>query len=565
MSSGNGSKPAVDPTKFAEMITKVMPAGEALELLRQEDEHPDPASGDAALKVAVETQEPAHERPGMMLSDPEPWLEAVDSAALLDELRATFERHMALPPGAADAISLWTLMSHCFEAFSVLPMLNVYSPVMRCGKSRLLELIGALAPRPLIASNLTHAVLFRTIDGYSPTVLMDEVETYLHGNEAMRGVLNGGHTKASAVVVRLFGKDYEPRCFNTYCPKVIAGIGRRAPTLEDRSISIELRRRAPGERIEPLRLDKLHRLEPLRRRAARWANDHRDELALLDPEMPDLVSDRARDNWRPLLAIATLAGGRWPAAAQQAALLLNGRPDVEEDAITLLADLRELFALAGVDRLPSDDALRGLAALEERPWSEWRAGQPLSPAQLAALLRPFGIRPQSINLGAKRTLKGYHRHQFDDAFSRYLQAPAGTPVTSLQNGASASVTSGPAVTAEEVAVCREVTGVTVCGPQPADDEAAQMPASDEDRRLLALAVEYLAGNCDAAGMSFGTWSGMRRAVGAEDEASFQMLTNALVARGVTPPPGDKQKCHPMLREPELRRLAEQLRGESEQS
>ena len=309
-------------------------------------------------------------------------------------------------------------MSHGFESFSVLPMLNVYSPVMRCGKSRLLDLIGALVPRPLAASNLTHAVVFRTIDRYRPTLLMDEVETYLQGDEAMRGVLNGGHAKGSAVVVRLIGNDYEPRCFSTYCPKVVAGIGRRAPTLEDRSISIELRRRAPGEKIEPLRLDQLHRLEPLRRRAARWADDHRDELALLDPEMLDLGGDRAHDNWRPLFAVAALAGGHWPEAVRKAALLLSRRPGVEEHAVTLLGDLRDLFMLAGVDRLASEDAVRGLSILEERPWSEWRAGQPLTPAQLATLLRPFAIRPQTLKLGARHTLKGYHIHQFDDAFSR---------------------------------------------------------------------------------------------------------------------------------------------------
>jgi putative DNA primase/helicase len=595
----NGHKAAVDPTQFAALIQAAMPAEERLALLSDDEDGPDrraaacseqppleqelrdwaatvaPLSDlerelarnqkrealaargvpspsrlvDAALKEALELQGPISEGLARLLRDPEPWPQPVEGGALLDELRGTLARYMVLPRGAATAITLWIVMSHCFEIFPVLPMLNVCSPTMRCGKSRLLELLAALVRRPLVASNLTHAVIFRTIDKFHPTLLLDEVETYLHGNEDMRGVLNGSHARASAVVVRLVGDAHEPRLFATFCPKVVAGIGRRAPTIEDRAIAIELRRRAPRETVEPLRLDRIDRLGPLCRRAARWAADHQDDVARVDPEMPALSSDRALDNWRPLLAIATVIGGQWPARARQAALLLSGKAEVEETAITLLGDLRDLFARAAVDRLASEDVVRGLTALEERPWSEWRQGRPLSPAQLATLLRPFAIRPQTLKLGAKHTLKGYHLHQFDDAFARYLPAAPVTTVTFLQNAASGGVTARPPVADQKAAVCSQVTAVTA------------RDAQAVDAATLARALAYLADNCDAAGASFGTWAGMRNALGIRSDGVFESLVEALVARGVTPPRTDKPKCHPLLKEAELRRAATQLRHE----
>ena len=59
--------------------------------------------------------------------------------------------------------------------------------------------------------------------------------------------------------------------------------------------------------------------------------------------MPTSLRGRAADNWRPLLAVADLAGGEWPAKARQAAAALETGDDAEGLGILLLRDLRELF------------------------------------------------------------------------------------------------------------------------------------------------------------------------------------------------------------------------------
>ena len=63
--------------------------------------------------------------------------------------------------------------------------------------------------------------------------------------------------------------------------------------------------------------------------------------------------------------------------------------------------------------------------MEGRPWAEWRASKgaspkPLTPNQLARLLKPFGIVTNTTIRVGTRTPKGYHRHQFDEAWERYL-------------------------------------------------------------------------------------------------------------------------------------------------
>lgn len=418
---------------------------------------------DAAFAAQAAPQSAAGSQPLLVLSDPEPWPEEVEGAALLDELAATLARFLALPGGATEAIALWALHTHCFDAFDISPRLALHSPVRRCGKTTALDLLESLVARPLVASNASTAAVFRLIDKQRPTLLLDEADTYLEHNNELRGVLNAGHRRRSAAVMRTVGESYEPRLFSAWAPVAIAKIGRLPGTLEDRSVVVAMRRRAAGESVERLSEAKLRRLAPLRRRAARWAADHLDELRAAEPHLPDLASDRARDNWRPLLAIAEACGGEWPERARRAALTLGGRDGADDGAdVLLLADLRDLFDRMGGDRLRSDDVVQALATMEERPWPEWRAGRPITPQQLARELAPFGVAPKAIRF-AEGTVRGYRREQFADAFARYLSPLPATGATCLHNGAFQAATGDAAVAPENLPVCSLVAGVAASG------------------------------------------------------------------------------------------------------
>ncbi|MBI3722713.1 DUF3631 domain-containing protein [bacterium] len=364
-------------------------------------------------------------------ADPQPWPEPVNAAELLDALEATFRRYLIAPFHAFIALALWVVQTYAPEVFEHTPRLAFKSPTMRSGKSRALALLLRAVRRPLACSNVTAAALFRAVEVFRPTLLIDEADSFVPENEELRGILNAGF-EPDGVVVRCVGDDHEPRRFSAFAPAALAAIGKLPGTIEDRSIIIAMKRKKRGEKTERVRRKTLEKeLEPLRRKMARWIADHRDALEAADPGIPDVLDDRAADCWRSLLAIADAVGGEWPKRARVAATALSGDRDEGDGAesILLLGDLRELF-LDGIEKLATSTILEALNANEERPWSEHgRGGKPLSSTGLARLLKDYGIRPGTIRVQVKdaktgvmkeTTPKGYKLEDLSDAFARYL-------------------------------------------------------------------------------------------------------------------------------------------------
>jgi hypothetical protein len=97
-----------------------------------------------------------------------------------------------------------------------------------------------------------------------------------------------------------------------------------------------------------------------------------------------------------------------------------------------LNDIRTVFNECNVPSLSSKEVCNQLVAMEESSWESWRHGRPLSPVQLARLLRPFEIESRDLWQN-KRCLKGYAIEDFRDAFDRYLPSESSS---SLQPGVS---------------------------------------------------------------------------------------------------------------------------------
>lgn len=329
---------------------------------------------DAACGGARADEAEASAGATLALADPEPARDAADGAVLLDAIAEALTRYVVLADGAADAIALWVLHTYLLAAAWCSPLLVLTSAAKRCGKALVLELLSWLVRRPLATSSVSPSALYRTVEKYAPTLLVDEADAFFAANEELRGIVNCGHTSTSARALRCVGDDSEPRAFSTWCPKAVAGIGKLADTLMDRAVVIPMRRRAAGEHVEMLRRDRVGKeLEPLRRAAMRWSLDHADELRPADPVVPGALHDRARDNWRPLLAIADAAGGNWPERARRAAILLADGED-EDVAVQLLGDIREALGGGAASCIP------------RRYWSgcmHWRVGRGPSGGRVA--------------------------------------------------------------------------------------------------------------------------------------------------------------------------------------
>ena len=368
------------------------------------------------------------------IADFEPWPDRVKGGALIEELARAIREYLILSPRQADAVALWIVFTHTFNAFDFSPKLVIRSPEKRSGKTRLVEVLVRIARRPFFVSGISAAALLRVIEQHAPAMLLDEIDTLMKGDvemaEALRGMINSGFTRAGAQFVKNVPTPdggFEPRAFSTWCPMLLAGIGKLPDTVADRSITIEMTRKRPDEKVKRLRTRDGGELRDLGRKAARWVVDNLDNIERADPEVPEQLNDRAADAWSPLLAIADVAGGEWPMRARKTAVELSGGEGAETIREMLLNDIRDAFDAKKADRLASDDLVACLIVLDDRPWPEINRGKPLTKAGLARLLKPFKVVSGSIRLEDGRTLKGYYRRSFDDAFVRY------TPSTPIQN------------------------------------------------------------------------------------------------------------------------------------
>jgi hypothetical protein len=240
--------------------------------------------------------------------NPEPRQHHETLAELLEDIQKYIRRFMTFsdenhPP----TIALWILHTWLIDQFVDTGYLHFHSAEKQSGKSRAAEVIGPLCQRYLPMLEPTGPVLYRSIDAFRPTLFIDEVDALFAKKseefQGIRAILNGGYRRGNPVM-RLDGQKHEPRIFDAFGPKILAGIGSSTlpDTITDRCIPIEMKRRKRSDRTQRYRQDRLGgEHQRLRESIAHFAAtlDLRDS----DPEIPDELDDRSADIWLPLLAI----------------------------------------------------------------------------------------------------------------------------------------------------------------------------------------------------------------------------------------------------------------------
>lgn len=346
---------------------------------------------------------------------------------LVRDLEVLFNRYIVLPPKASLPLALWTMATYMFESFDAFPYLAISSPAPQCGKTRLLEIAELVVHCPRRASNISEAALFRVIEKFKPTLMLDEAET-LKGKseraEYLRQIINAGNRKG-AVATRCTGQGatMDVKDYSVYCPKVVCGIGTFSPTITDRAICILMQRRKKIDSIEKFFIRKVTpEAEELKGRAAAFAGLNREEIEITYEQVAlEFLGDRDGDSWSPLFATLGVADpSRLPELRECAEHLTATKADIATDDsvhLRLLSDMRDVWA-ESERYVFSKDLTARLRDIEDGSWDEGEIG--LTQRKLARMLKGFKVQSSTVRIG-DRTAKGYSREEFEEASIPYLK------------------------------------------------------------------------------------------------------------------------------------------------
>jgi hypothetical protein len=356
---------------------------------------------------------------------------SIDGAQLLDDVHNFIGRFCAFPSGHAQiAVTLWAAHTHAIGHFYTTPRLILSSPEAGSGKTRVLEVLDLLVSEPMFSLNASPPAIFRTLCKRQVTLLMDEVDAIFSkkgkddSHEDLRALLNAGY-KRGATIPRCVGPRHDVTEFPVYAAVALAGLGDMPDTIMTRSVIIRMRRRAPGEKVDPFR-SREHSIagQALGRRLGEWAAMIGPDVGDAWPTLPEGIVDRPAEIWEPLLAMADAAGGHWPATARLACTelcrsALDRRISL---GMRLLGDVKIVFGGAIalhteviIERLRMGEP-SGLAA--DAPWAELH-GKPINARQLAAMLKTYSVNSTKVTIDG-RSLQGYRREHLWDAWQRYL-------------------------------------------------------------------------------------------------------------------------------------------------
>ena len=387
--------------------------------------------------------------------------EPVVLAQVLDDILVELKRYIVAEEEKLAAVSLWCAHTHlCHHDYINLqrsPRLAIQAVTPGSGKTTLLECVGLLVPRPRTTSSLTASTVLRSMGASRPTLLIDEADGILNDkNSELLSILNAGDRRATAWAERsvpMPDGGWQVQRFFVWGPVAFAGIGELPQQQQDRSIVIQLHKALLREIPEHLEDGMSPELMLLRRKLATWAHDLTE---LPRPHLPDILmrqAGRTGDNWRVLFAIAQLAGGRWPALVERAALKSVMAEGQETRVQRLLISIKNVFdeRLANAEipddereRLCTQDLIQALLHEEGEEWDTAnKGGRPITEYwlrdNLRHLLNPEGTQQwegKAQNGKRGKHFRGYLRSQFVSSWERHLPSELLAQNTLQRSGVS---------------------------------------------------------------------------------------------------------------------------------
>lgn len=330
---------------------------------------------------------------------------------ILEEACGFLNRFSVLPSRAAGyGLALFAAHNWIYRVFTDTPRFHISAMEYGAGKTRVMELESLLCPNPQMMAKITGPALYHIIDERHPAPLcLDEADVIFAGGqrgEELRGILNAGY-KYNGTITRVVKS--EAADFSVFCPVIFAGKGRLPKSLEDRSVTIMMTQRRPGQKMDRF-IPKMH--DAMGRKIGlmlgAWATKIQGPAGdILWDSPPEGLADRQVDILTPLYALAQMAGGPWPERfAEIVEVLVLGGVSTDEvsPGTALLAAISDVWP-ADTERLATYQ-LAGLLAEQEN--GEFRWPEAVRTTELNARMRDLGIPPVPMWIDGK-TMRGYDR------------------------------------------------------------------------------------------------------------------------------------------------------------
>ncbi len=330
---------------------------------------------------------------------------------ILEEACRFIGRFSVLPSRAAGyLLPLFAASNWIYQAFTETPRIHVSALGYGAGKTRVMKLTGLLCPNPVMMAKITGPALYHIIDEMHPAPLqLDEADAvFSQGQRAedLRGILNAGYEYSGRVYRVTKG---EATGYPVFCPAMFAGKGQLPRSLEDRSITVMMTQRRPGQHMDrfvPRMHDGTGRKIGLMLGA--WATKIQGPAGdILWEDPPEKLADRQVDILTPLYAISQMAGGPWPARfAEIVEVLVLGGVSTDEvsPATALLAAIRDVWP-DDTERLATHQLAALLASQED---GEFAWPEAVRTTELNARMRDMGIGPVPMRINGT-VMRGYDR------------------------------------------------------------------------------------------------------------------------------------------------------------
>ena len=245
-------------------------------------------------------------------------IDGLDKKKLFEEIKERINFFMDFGDNKCypEVQACWVMATYVYPLFYWFPNLLFKGP-SGSGKSKNARVLMYMSFRGYdlgAAGGIDPAQLYRTLEGNKGTVFIDEFEKNEkdESQKLVNQILNAGATRDSYIIrnVQEEDKDWCPKKFPIFCPKLVCNISGINPTSMRRFIPFELLR-SSGKKSnnKEERPEEKEKFEFIRNRMYPLMLDNWKEIKQIEHNLKTCwLGGGDEDNWRPILTLAKWIG-----------------------------------------------------------------------------------------------------------------------------------------------------------------------------------------------------------------------------------------------------------------